>query len=68
MGVTAAALDAAFYERSVSIADVTKVSRLPGVAFSVPYYEPRVREYRDYSDTFYPAMQPINSMDFVYAR
>ena len=68
VGITAASLDAVFYERSSSVADVTKVSRLPGVALAVPYYESRVREYRDYSEIFYPAMQPINSMDFVYAR
>ncbi len=68
LGVTAIALNALFYERPSAIADVTNVSRLPGVAFSVPYYEPRVREYRDDSDRFYPTMQPINSMDFIYAR
>ena len=68
MGVTVVTLDALFYERSSAIADVTNVSRLPGVALSVPYYEPRVREYRDDSDLFYPTMQPINSMDFIYAR
>lgn len=68
VGIAAAALDAAFYKRSTTVADVTKVSRLPGLALSVPYYESRVREYRDYSEVFYPAMHPINSMDFVYAR
>lgn len=68
VGVTAAVLDAALYEPSSSIADVAKVSRLPGAAFSVPYYETRLREYRDYSEILYPSMQPINSMDFVYAK
>ncbi len=61
-------IDAVLYERSTAVEHTCQVTRLPGVAFSVPYYETRVREYRDYSDTLYPAMQPISSMDFVYAR
>ena len=66
--VAAVIIDATFYERSTSIADVAEVSRLPGLALSVSFYEPRVRAYRDTSDLFYPSMQPINSMDFVYAQ
>ncbi len=61
-------MDALTAKDSVAIAQTSQVSRLPGAALSVPYYEARVRVYRDYSDRFYQAMEPINSMDFVYAR
>ncbi|MEA3372997.1 MAG: hypothetical protein U9Q62_04825 [Campylobacterota bacterium] len=60
--------DATLYERPAAIAHTYQVTKLPGAALSVPFYEGRVRAYRDYSDRLYPAMQPINSMDFVYAR
>lgn len=46
---------------------VAAVTRLPGPSLSVSYFEPRLRQYSDYSYTFYPGMQPLNSMDFVYA-
>ncbi len=38
------------------------------MALSVQYFEPRCREYADYSFTLYPEQRPINYMDFVYAR
>lgn len=46
---------------------VASVTRLPGPSLSVGYFEPRIRQYADYSATFYPGMKPLNTMDFVYA-
>lgn len=60
--------DGVSHHDNSSLALVTKVTRLPGVAFSVSYFEPRVREYGDYSQTFFPGMLPINYLDFVYAQ
>jgi len=46
---------------------VASVTRLPGPALSVSYFEPRLRLYTDSSFSFYPGMSPLNAMDFVYA-
>lgn len=46
---------------------VARVTRLPGPALSVSYFETRWRPYRDASDRFFPGMRPVNSLDFVYA-
>jgi hypothetical protein len=53
--------------QAASLKLVASVTRLPGPSLSVSYFEPRIRQYADYSFTFYPGMQPLNTMDFVYA-
>ena len=52
----------------VEVADTARVTRLPGLAFSVGYLEPRCRDLRDQSDAHFPGMRPVSYLDDVYAR
>lgn len=56
------------FEHTSDVADFSALTRVPGPALSVHYFEPRVRAYKDFSNTLYPDMTPIDYMDFVYAQ
>ncbi len=64
---TAVVVDGTTTVQTSSLSLVAAVTRLPGPSLSVSYFEPRIRHYQDYSSTFFPGMQPLNTMDFVYA-
>ncbi len=51
-----------------AVVQVARITRLPGLALSVTYLEPRCRELRDYSDAHFPGMRPVSYLDDVYAR
>lgn len=67
VGFVAVVVDGTTSVRTKNLNLVASVTRLPGPSLSVGYFEPRLRLYADYSFTFYPGMQPLNTMDFVYA-
>ena len=51
--------------------NLQKITALTGITspvLSVAYYEPRVLLYDETINPAYPQMQPINRMDFVYAK
>lgn len=66
MGATL--LDSVSSCRSVSVEEASRLSSLPGVAYSLSDYETRLRAYRDASNTFFPGVRAIERMDFIYAK
>ena len=67
-GFAAVVVDGLTARPAASLPQVAFVTRLPGPALSVSYFEPRCRVYGDFSDTFHPGMRPLHAMDFIYAR
>ena len=47
---------------------ITALTQISSASLSVAWYEPRIRLYEDASNPAYPQMQPIDRMDFVYAK
>lgn len=47
---------------------ISSVIKLPGIAYSNSIYEPRIRVYKDYSNTFYPTQKRIDYLDFIYEK
>lgn len=68
MGLLLMFIDASPDKTDDGIATFSMISRLPGVALSAPYLEPRTRLYRDFSTTLLPGLPPIDNMGFVYAH
>ncbi|KYJ86146.1 hypothetical protein AS592_01930 [Sulfurovum riftiae] len=50
------------------LSGLVEVTGLPSPSLSVAFYEPRVFLYDETINPAYPQMQPINRMDFVYAK
>ncbi len=57
-----------FREDSETLHALSALTRLPPPALSAQPLEPRIRPYRDYRDHLYPKMQPIDYLEFVYAK
>lgn len=53
-------------ERAIEIKNLTKLTKLPGIALSTSYLQNRVIYYEDYSNKLYPQMQKYHKMDYVY--
>lgn len=47
---------------------ISTVTQIVSPSLSVAYYEPRVLFVEKGSNPAYPQMQPIDKMDFVYAK
>jgi len=45
---------------------VSSLTTIPGISLSTLGFEPRIREYKDFSHTIYPEQKKINYLDFVY--
>ncbi len=54
--------------RETQISNLTKLTRLPGVALSTSYLQNRVLYYQDHSSRLYPEMKNYSKMDYVYAK
>jgi len=44
------------------------ITQIPSASLSVAWYEPRIRLYEEAHNPAYPQMQPIDRLDFVYAK
>jgi hypothetical protein len=50
------------------IINLSKITKIPGIARSTSFLEHRVQCYTDVSNRLYPKMQYYKQMDFVYAQ
>ncbi len=57
-----------FTHKSRSIEAVANLTTLPCISLGVEYFESKNRVYADSRDKLFATMQPINMMDFVYAK
>ena len=48
--------------------NITALTQIPSASLSVAWSEPRIRLYENAENPAYPQMQPIDRMDFVYAK
>jgi len=48
--------------------NLARVTTLPGMALGSAWYEPRIRAYRDYRDTLFTELPPIDTMRNIYAQ
>lgn len=53
-------------QKNKDLNSFTKVTKLPGIVRSVSYFEPRFKEYKDYSTTLYPKNTNINYLGLIY--
>ena len=67
-GFVAVVVDGTGHRSSLEPGLVVELTRLPGAALSVHYFEPRIRPYADFSSTVHPDLAPPSAMDFVYER
>lgn len=45
---------------------ISNITKLPNIHYSTSFYEPRTREYKDFSHKIFPSQIKINYMDFTY--
>jgi len=50
------------------IEDISSLSKLSSLSWSVGYHEPRIQGHKRDKNLAYPQMQAINKMDFIYAQ
>jgi len=55
-------------QTKVYIQNITKLTKLPGIALSTSYLQNRIIYYDDYSNKLYPQMKNYSQTDFVYAK
>lgn len=47
---------------------ISNLTKLPNISYSTSIYEPKIKEYKDFSNRFYINQKDINYMDFVYEK
>jgi len=55
-------------EQASEISRIVSLTKLASPSLSVAFYEPRIFLLEHAANPAYPQMQPINKMDFVYAK
>lgn len=63
-------LHASYHESTHAgyLRDITKITRLPGIAYGSSYLEARIPIFEDDSNRLYPQMPMTGSRDYVYAK
>jgi len=47
---------------------ISSITKLPNLAFSNNIYEPRIKEYRDFSNIIFPMSIQVSYGNFVYEK
>ena len=57
-----------FYAKNSYTKYISDITKLPNLSYGTSYYEPRIKEYEDFSYKFYPSQKKISYMDFIYEK
>lgn len=58
-----------FYTKQKSnISLISDLTKLPNISYSTSFWEPRIKEYRDFSQTIFIKQKDISYMDFIYEK
>jgi len=45
---------------------ITSITKLPNIRYSTSFYEPNIKEYKDYSYSLYFEQRKMNYLEFIY--
>ena len=57
-----------FNERINYSVKISAITKLPNLSYSNNIYEPRINEYKDFSNRVFPMNLQITYKDFVYEK
>lgn len=56
------------YKKDTLSLEISAITQLPNLSYSNSQFEPRIKEYKDFSKESFEQKVQINYMDFVYEK
>jgi hypothetical protein len=57
-----------FFTKTSFTKTISDITKLPNISYSTSFYEPQIKEYKDFSNTFYPQQKHLDYMGYIYEQ